>query len=126
MMRPFSSRNPLETLMARKRRSGTAGWGTVLEVQAAMWTVLGVRVPQILTGRMTPAEQTRMIAEKVDAFAQSQHAAAEALGRMALRPPARTPGGLASSAASIAAAAFRPYHRKVTANAKRLTRVRKT
>jgi hypothetical protein len=104
--------------MARKRRVSQTSM--LLETPIATAVVLGLRVPQLLTGRMTPRERERMVAEKIEAFAESQSAVTTQLGRMMVHP-ARTPTGFAAAAAGLAAAAMAPYHSKVKANAKRLT-----
>lgn len=109
--------------MARRRRRSAAMMLSGLEAQAAMWSVLGVRVPLLFTGRMAPDEQVRMVAEKVEAFAESQVAAAMALGR-AMTKPMRRPADVLAAGQAVTAAALRPYHRKVKSNAKRLKAVR--
>jgi hypothetical protein len=109
--------------MPRKRRGSRSNAMKLLEAQAAAWTVLGVRVPMLLAGRMSAQEQHRMVAEKVEAFAESQRAVVEAASRMACRP-GRSPASFAAAAAALAGAALDPYHRKVKANAKRLAKPR--
>lgn len=111
--------------MGRKRRRPQNLLAATLEAQVAMWVTLGVRVPQLLAGTMTPAERHRMVAEKAAATAESVQAATRALAGMAgkpsrLRSPRRAMGSLAAFADAVAA----PFQVRVKANAKRLTKPR--
>lgn len=113
--------------MARKRSKGTNLITSTLEAQAAMWVTLGVRVPQLLAGTMTESERRRMVTEKMAAVVESTQAASTAAARL-LRWPRRltTSGGVLSGLTTISAAAARPFQSRVKANARRLTKPRKT
>lgn len=87
----------------RPRRGGTARVPTMLiEMTAASVETLARRTRMMVTGTCTPAEYQRMVAEKVEAAYKSG---------VALASP-RTRGK--------AKAVLDPWHRGVTANAKRL------
>jgi hypothetical protein len=113
--------------MARKRTKGTSLITSALDAQAAMWVTLRVRVPQLLAGTMTDAERRRMVTEKVAAVAESAQAASTAAAGL-LRRPRRltTPKGLLIGLTTVSAAAARPFQTRVKANARRLTKPRKT
>ena len=107
--------------MARKRKT------TLLDVWLdgiATATTLSVRVPQLMTGTMSPAETRRMVSEKISAAQVGWAKAAVAATRIALGRPSRNPTALAARSLAVLDAAVRPASRTVRANAKRLTTTR--
>ena len=116
--------------MKRKRkrvRTAWALWADQLETGLATAATLAVRVPQLLSGTMTPAETQLMVAEKVAAvrdgvrhgsLAAARLAASNLAGRRT-RPP--TLRRTLADALTIAEASCAPARRTVRANAKRLT-----
>ncbi len=104
--------------MARKRKT------TLLDVWMdgiATATTLSVRLPQLMTGTMSPAETRRMVAEKIAAAQFGWAKAASAATRVALGKPSRQPTVTAARSLSVLDAAVGPARRTVRANAKRLT-----
>lgn len=113
--------------MRRKTRRAADLLTSTMEAQAAVMTVLGIRVPALLDGSASAAERTRMVQEKAEAVAESAQAVGRAATRMMSRPKRRaTPQGLMTGWLALAEAASQPFHRRVKANAKRLSRKRKT
>ena len=91
-----------------------------------MWLTLGVRVPQLVTGTMSAAERHRMVAEKAAAVTESAQAASLAAARLMVDPRAfRSPAALMGGLTTVsAAAAAKPFHTRVKANARRLSKPR--
>ena len=108
--------------MARKRKTSLLVnlWMDGLATAAT----LSVRVPQLMSGTMTPAETRRMVSEKLAAAQTGWMAAATAATQAALAEPSSSPKVLAARSLSVLDAAVRPASRTVRANAKRLTGLR--
>ena len=106
----------------RTVRSTFGLWASTIEANTAMWTTLAVRVPTIVTGTMTKAEQSRMVAEKLEAWSESANATTASVGQMMIDPKAafRSPAATAATLLSLSRAAADPFHRRVKANARRL------
>ncbi len=98
-----------------------------MEAQAAMWTTLAVRVPQLMSGTMTPAEQTRMVAEKLEAFTESAHDTSASLGRLMLNPIGlmQSPVAMMGAMTALSSAASLPFHSRLKLNATRLQKLKR-
>jgi hypothetical protein len=100
------------------------------EASVAAAVTIAARAP-ILAGHATgkpagrPDESLRMVTEKMEAAAEGWFAAQMAVWELWVQlafGAVRGPTALAHGFADIAEAAVRPAHRRVRANAKRLTR----
>lgn len=113
--------------MPRRRRRALELFASTVEAQAAAVMTLGRRVPALVSGTSHPAERTRMVTEKIEAAVESARAvgqvAAKLVGRAAVTPPTVT--SAISGWLVLAEAASRPYHRRVKANATRLSKARR-
>lgn len=105
-------------------RSMSSLWMSTAEASLAMWTTLSFRIPMLLAGTMTDIERNKMVGEKVEAATESLWGAAFAMGQAMTRGPAALydAGSAFDSAVGFMTAASKPYHRRVTANARRLSR----
>lgn len=100
------------------------------EASVAAAVTIAARAPMLagpLPGRPIgrPDESLRMVTEKMEAAAEGCFAAQMALWQLWVQVAfggVRGPTALAHGFADIAEAAVRPAHRRVRANAKRLTR----
>ncbi|MCP8940072.1 hypothetical protein NK718_16215 [Alsobacter sp. SYSU M60028] len=98
-----------------------------VEAGIAAGVTIAARAPLLMgVGRGSPraAEETRrMVSEKAEAAIEGAIAAQFAMGRFWMRimlGQVSHPAGFADGLAGVAAAAARPAHRRVRANAKRL------
>ncbi|MBL8587210.1 MAG: hypothetical protein JNK46_01645 [Methylobacteriaceae bacterium] len=91
-------------------------------------TTLAARLPRLMTAQPTfddHVERSRMVAEKVDAFAQGAVAAGLAISGFwlkAMTGRVRGPADVMVGILDVAAAATAPASRKVAANARRYGR----
>ena len=108
-------------MTSRMHRTLAELWFATARSGSDALVTLSQRVPMLISGQASPRETSRMVTEKVAATVLGTQAAgivaARALGRRAGHPLAA-----AELAVDMAAAASRPFHARVRANAKRLSR----
>ena len=100
-----------------------SAWTDLFATGVATATTLSVRVPQLMLGRMSPAESRRMVAEKVAAAAEGFVAGSAATARIVSKRMKRpAPREVFHDLMAIAEASARPARRRVKRNAVRLTK----
>ena len=102
-------------------------WFDTVQANNDAMTTIAMRLPMMATesmsGRPPSAEMKRMVSEKVEAAMQGALNGAIATGSLAARAMLGqlNPTRLAHGLMGVAAAAHGPAHRRVKANARRLT-----
>lgn len=103
-------------------------WRDAVETSAAVWTTLGARLPMLATGGMATAEGSRMVTEKCEAATKGALEAGAVAARFAATAMLGAPSARAMAKAGIAMAdaAMRPGRRTVKANARRLSKTKRS
>jgi hypothetical protein len=121
----LGQKKTMNDLLELNRRAATFGWA-LLEAQAQAWMVIGMRMPGLAASAASlpggsQGENRTMVSEKLRAAQQGMLAGSQAAGALGAAA-GLGPVAFATAMLGVMEASAGPAHRRVRANALRLSR----